>query len=89
MKPAWLYTAGDTKSAGMIDLRQHVHVPDRAALADAAELLSTFGALAELEAAQRASRSRVLGNVHHFCRWRLIEHAIIMLRDEDAPDARH
>jgi hypothetical protein len=39
-------------------LRQHVHVPDRAALTDAAELIARFGEYAGSEAKLRADRSR-------------------------------
>lgn len=57
----------------------HVHVPDRAAAADAAELMARFGDFAAREAAARADRSRDLGNVVHFCRWRQIERLIMLL----------
>lgn len=60
-------------------IQMHVHVQDRAALAEADELIARFGAHAQDEAAQRASRSRSLGNVIHFCRWRQIERTIGML----------
>jgi hypothetical protein len=64
-------------------------VPDRAALADASELIDRFGEFARSEAAQRADRSRDLGNVVHFCRWRQIERTIDMLRDEVVTGAVH
>jgi hypothetical protein len=70
-------------------LSHHVHVQDRAALAEAAELIDRFGEYARSEAAQRADRSRGLGNVVHFCRWRQIERAIDMLRDEEVTGAVH
>lgn len=57
----------------------HVHLPDRAAAADAAELIARFGAYAASEAAARAERSRDLGNLVHFCRWRQIERMILLL----------
>ena len=60
-------------------LHSHVHVQDRAALAQATDLIAHFGEHAQLEAAQRASRSRSLGNVIHYCHWRQIERAIEML----------
>ncbi len=60
-------------------MQTYVHVQDRAALAEANELIERFGEHAQIEAAQRASRSRSLGNVIHFCRWRQIERAIEML----------
>jgi hypothetical protein len=61
----------------------HVHVEDRAALAEATDLMSSYGDLAQFEAAQRADRSRSLGNVIHFCRWRQIERTIAMLSAEE------
>jgi hypothetical protein len=52
----------------------------RAAFADAADLIDRFGDYAASEAALRASRSRDLGNVIHFCRWREVERMIDLLR---------
>ncbi|HEV2867087.1 MAG TPA: hypothetical protein VGX37_11290 [Allosphingosinicella sp.] len=57
----------------------HVHLPDRSAAADAAELIARFGEFAASEAAARAARSRDVGNVDHFCRWRQIERMILLL----------
>jgi hypothetical protein len=70
-------------------LRNHVHVPDRAALSDAADLIARFGQYAASEAALRADRSRNHGNVIHFSRWRLIEQVIVMLSDEAVRDTVH
>lgn len=60
-------------------MQHHVHLPDRAAAQEAAELIARFGALAADEAAARADRSRGLGNVADFCRWRQIERMILLL----------
>jgi hypothetical protein len=60
-------------------LHQHVHLPDRSAAADAAELISRFGDHAASEAAARAALSRERGNVIHFCRWRQIGRMIELL----------
>lgn len=60
-------------------------ITDRAALAEANELIARFGEHARLEAASRASKSRSLGNVIHFCHWRQIERTIEMLSAEEAP----
>jgi hypothetical protein len=60
-------------------LQDHIHLPDRAAVADADELISNYGDHAALEAARRASASRSLGNVVHYCRWRQIERMIGLL----------
>lgn len=57
----------------------HVYLPDRSAAADAAELIARFGAHAAGEAAARADRSRELGNLVNFCRWRQIERMILLL----------
>jgi hypothetical protein len=67
----------------------HVHLPDRAALAEATTLLEAFGELAQIEAAQRADRSRALGNVIHFCHWRQIERTIAMLAAEEVTGTVH
>ena len=60
-------------------MSSHVHLRDRSAAADAAELIARFGAHAAGEAAARAGRSREVGNVDHFCRWRQIERLILLL----------
>ena len=57
----------------------NLYIADPSAVADAAELIKRFGAYAADEAAARARRSRGLGNVIHFCRWRQIERMIQML----------
>jgi hypothetical protein len=70
-------------------VHNHVHVQDRAALADATNLISQFGDHAQLEAAARADRSRSLGNIIHFCRWRQIERTIEMLNGAEATGRIH
>lgn len=70
-------------------MRHHVHVPDRQALAEATALIDRFGDHAHLEAASRADRSRSLGNIVHFCHWRQIERAIIMLSVADVTGTVH
>lgn len=45
-------------------------------VADATALMRRFGAFAADEAAIRADRSRVAGNVVHFCRWRQVERLV-------------
>lgn len=60
-----------------------MHVPDRQAFADAADLITLFGVLAADEAASRAEASRGLGNVVHYCRWRQIERFIVLMSFED------
>lgn len=70
-------------------MSQQLLVTDAALLAEAAELIARFGDYAGSEAAQRADRSRNLGNVVHFCRWRQIERAIEMLRDNSVAGTIH
>jgi len=58
------------------------HLPylaDPREVADAAELIRSFGEGAGSEAAARADRSRDLGNHIHFCRWRQIERLVLLL----------
>ena len=62
---------------------------DRAAFAEATELMTLFGEHALVEAASRADRSRSLGNVIHFCRWRQVERTILMLSEEEVTGTVH
>lgn len=64
-----------------------VYLSDASAAADAADLIARFGVFAASEAAARAGRSRDLGNVVHFCRWREIERMIELLSSLDRADA--
>jgi len=68
-------------------LHQAVYLSDASAAADAAELIARFGVHAASEAAARADRSRDLGNVIHFCRWRDVERMIESLSATDSADA--
>lgn len=61
----------------------HTHIHDRADLDEANALIGLFGSQAAHEAAARADRSRNLGNIIHFCRWRMIERMILMLGDRE------
>jgi hypothetical protein len=70
-------------------LRHDVFLTAGAAFSEASELLDHYGELAVAEAAQRASRSRELGNVVHFCRWREVIRMIDMLSDEQVEGAIH
>ena len=62
-------------------MAHHIHLPDRAAAADAADLIDRFGDFAASEAASRAHDSRERGNLVHFCRWRQIERMILRLAE--------
>jgi hypothetical protein len=65
-------------------LNHQVFLAGDAAFADAADLIERYGMNACEEAKLRASRSRDLGNVIHFCHWREIERMIGAMRPEGA-----
>jgi len=67
----------------------YVHLTDREAFRDATDLIDAYGDLAQIEAAQRADRSRAVGNVIHFCHWRQIERTIAMLAAEEITGTVH
>ncbi|MFN3450758.1 MAG: hypothetical protein ACK4ZE_01250 [Sphingorhabdus sp.] len=46
---------------------------------EAETLMDNFGPEAGIEAAERAIKSRNIGNHLHYCRWRQIERLILML----------
>jgi hypothetical protein len=48
-------------------------------VSEAQILMDQFGMAAGIEAAERAMKSRNVGNHLHYCRWRQIERLIIML----------
>ena len=66
---------------------ESVYIDDASAAADAADLIARFGDHAAGEAAARARRSRGLGNVVHFCRWRQIARMIELLSATDPAGA--
>lgn len=84
-----LLRARTKKMLGRVGVQNHVHVQDRAELTEAAELIAHYGELAQFEAAQRASRSRSLGNVIQFCRWRQIERMIALLSADEVTGTVH
>ena len=65
------------------------YVADRAVVADATDLIDHFGGDAAFEAAARADRSRDLGNVLHFCRWRQVERLVVLLSEDEATGTVH
>ena len=71
------------------ELNLHVHIPDAAAAREAAELIERFGGFAADEAAARAVRSRELGNVVKYCRWRQIQRLIEYLDSGPFEATRH
>lgn len=64
-------------------------IPSRAAVADAAQLIDSFGDDAGLEAAARAEDSRGKGNVIRFCHWRQIERMIAALAGDEVSGTVH
>ncbi|QNE33406.1 hypothetical protein F1C10_08155 [Sphingomonas sp. NBWT7] len=66
-----------------------IFLADRAAVDDAALLIAKHGGAAAFEAASRANRSRAVGNVAHFCRWRQIERLIDLLATDYACGTVH
>jgi hypothetical protein len=65
------------------------YVADPALVADATDLMAHFGGEAAFEAAARAGRSRDLGNVIHFCRWRQVERLVMLLSGDAATGTVH
>jgi len=65
------------------------YVADRASYDEAVRLMTQYGGDAGFEAAARADRSRDVGNVRHFCRWRQIERLIVQLSIGEAEGTIH
>ncbi|HZG08248.1 MAG TPA: hypothetical protein VEZ70_04615 [Allosphingosinicella sp.] len=70
-------------------MHYHVHTAGRLVFAEAADLITRFGVHAVSEARLRAGRSRAVGNVAHFCRWREVERMIGTLDAKAAEGALH
>lgn len=68
---------------------QPLFVADRISLDHAAALMQDFGADAGDEAKARADRSRDVGNIVHFCRWRQVERLISALSIDTAVGVPH
>ena len=64
-------------------------VPDRAAALDALRLLADHGDGAGLAAAREADRSRNLGNLVNFCRWRQVARLIAAMDAANGEQTRH
>lgn len=64
-------------------------ISGRGALADAAQLIDTYGDDAGFEAAARAEDSRDKGNVIRFCHWRQIERVIVTLTAQEVHGTIH
>lgn len=52
---------------------------DSTSYSEAEQLIINFGEEAGLEAANRADKSRALGNHLHYCKWRQIERLCVLL----------
>jgi len=63
--------------------------PSRGGGAPGPDRIARFGNYAASEAAARAERSRDVGNVEHFCRWRQIERMILILAAGSAAQTIH
>ena len=70
-------------------MRSFPFVNDRARIDDAEGLIAQFGQAAAQNAASRAARSRDLGNVVHYCRWRQVERIVAALQDVTLPHTHH
>jgi len=66
-----------------------LYLAHRNEVSTASDLIAQFGAEASFEAAARADRSRDVGNVVHFCRWRQIERLILLLSTGHAVGTVH
>jgi len=66
-----------------------VHIADRATFDSAEALIRAYGEDAGLEAAARAEHSRDMGNILHFCRWRLVERLILLMTTDDMAGTIH
>lgn len=70
-------------------MTEHLYIADRRALEDAAALLAEHGHDAVVEAAARASRSRDLGNILHFCHWKQTGRLVALLGSDEVPGTIH
>ncbi|MEP3225002.1 MAG: hypothetical protein ABJO01_03425 [Parasphingorhabdus sp.] len=52
---------------------------DSTSFSDAEQLITNFGEEAGLEAANRADKSRAVGNHLHYCKWRQVERLCVLL----------
>ena len=66
-----------------------MYLADAQQVADAADLIATFGEQAPVEAAIRAGHMRDIGNYLHFCRWRQTERLVALMGSEEAVGTIH
>lgn len=62
---------------------------DSTHFSDAERLITNYGAEAGLEAANRADKSRSLGNHLHYCKWRQVERLCILLSIDQSVGTVH
>jgi hypothetical protein len=65
------------------------YLSDRKSVEAAHDLMTRHGDDAGFEAAAKADRSRDIGNVQNFCRWRQIERLIVLLASEKPVGTLH
>jgi len=56
---------------------------------EAEQLMDNFGEEAGLEAANRADKSRAMGNHIHYCKWRQVERLCVLLSIEQTIGTVH
>lgn len=62
---------------------------DSSSYSDAEQLISNYGEEAGLEAANRADKSRAVGNHLHYCKWRQVERLCVLLSIEQSIGTVH
>jgi hypothetical protein len=66
-----------------------IYLADAQQVAEAADLIATFGEQAPVEAAIRAGHMRDIGNHVHFCRWRQTERLVALMTSDEVLGTVH
>jgi hypothetical protein len=66
-----------------------IYLADAQQVAEAADLIATFGEQAPVEAAIRAGHMRDIGNHVHFCRWRQTERLVALMTSAEVLGTVH
>ncbi len=66
-----------------------MYLADAEQVAEATDLIATFGEHASVEAAIRAGHMRNIGNHLRFCRWRQTERLIAVMESDEAVGTVH
>jgi hypothetical protein len=66
-----------------------IYLADAQQVAEAADLIATFGEQAPVEAAIRAGHMRDIGNHVHFCRWRQTERLVALITSAEVLGTVH